>query len=143
MNFCETQMGQDFFIRQIPQLIGVLQEIAAALKRPAAGTRAIDRPPDFPDTKDMENDILSDIYDCRYMPESRTYGKDDPLNEEVKKAMNALLSTLSPEQKELFLQYEDAQNARGSGISRRAYRDGVRLAVQIFMAGCPTHLQER
>ena len=143
MKFYETKMGQDFFTLQIPQLIEVLQEIAAALKQPAAVTRVVDRPPDFPDMENMENDILSDLYDCRYMPESQTYGKDDPLNEEVKKAMNALLPTLSPEQKDLFLQYEAAQNIRGSGISRRAYRDGVRLAVQIFMAGCPCRLQER
>lgn len=141
MDFYETKKGQDFFTRQIPQLIEVLREIAATLKQSAAGTPAVDRPPNFSDTKDMENDILSDIYDCRYMPEPQTYGKNDPLNEEVRKAMNALLPTLSPEQRELFLQYEDAQNIRGSSIFRRAYRDGVRLAVQIFMAGCPSHLQ--
>ena len=95
MKFYETKMGQDFFTLQIPQLIGLLQEIAAALKQPATVNQAVDRPPDFPNTEDMENNILSDIYDCRYMPESQTYGKNDPLNEEVKKAMNALLPTLS------------------------------------------------
>ena len=133
MNFCETQMGQDFFTRQIPQLIEALQELAAALKQPAA----VDRLPALGMT-DGETDILSDIYDCEYMPESQTYRKNDPLNGEAKAAMNALLATLSPEQKDLFLQYEAAENARGSNISRCAYRDGVRLAVQIFMAGRPT-----
>ena len=75
------------------------------------------------------------------MPESQTYGENDPLNEEVKKAMNALLKTLSPEQAELFLQYEDAENIRGSSIAFRAYKDGVRLAVQVFMAGRPSNPQ--
>lgn len=51
MDFYETKKGQDFFTRQIPQLIEVLQEIAAALKRPAAGTRAVDRRPIFPISK--------------------------------------------------------------------------------------------
>ena len=132
MSFYETEMGREFFTQQIPQLIEALQGIAAALKQSAVGGR-------LPELKftDGETGILSDIYDFKYVPESQTYRKNDPLNGEVRKAMDALLATLSLEQKELFLQYEDAENARGSNISRCAYRDGVRLAVQIFMAGRP------
>lgn len=138
MKFFETQMGQKFFTLQLPQLIGALQEIAAGLKQPVA----VDRLPEL-GASDEETDILSDIYDFEYIPESQIYSESDPLNGETKKAMNALLGTLSPEQKELFLQYEAAENARGSNISRCAFKDGVRLAVQIFMAGCQFRPQEQ
>lgn len=139
MKFYKTKMGQNFFTQQIPQLAEALWEIAAALKQPAFENRIVDRLPDWSDSENRESDILSDIYDCKYMPESQIYGENDPLNEEVKKAMDAFLPTLSPEQTELFLQYEDAQNARGSSIAVRAYKDGIRLAVQIFMAGRPSN----
>ena len=144
MKFCETQMGQDFFTRQIPQLIEVLQEIAAALKQPAAPDRpaALEQLPGLEWTGG-ETDVLSEIYSFEYVPESLIYRKSDPLNGEAKEAMNALLETLSTEQRELFLQSEAAENARGGNISRCAFKDGVRLAVQIFMAGRPPHPQER
>lgn len=129
MNFHETDLRKQFFTLHIPQMIEALREIAATLKRPAI----VNRPPDL---AEQENDILSDIYNFEYMPESQTYRKNDPLNRKVQETMNALLESLSPEQKELFLQYEAAENARGGSISCCAYKDGVRLAVQIIMAGC-------
>lgn len=144
MKFCETQMGQDFFAQQIPQLIEALREIAAALKQPAAPDQpaALEQLPGLEGTGG-ETDVLSEIYSFEYMPESLTYRKSDPLNGEAKEAMNALLETLSPEQRELFLQYEAAENALGGNISRCAFKDGVRFAVQIFMAGHPYPMQKK
>ena len=83
-----------------------------------------------------ETDILSDLYNLDYIPESMKRREDDPHNQEVQKAMSALLGTLSPEQRELFLQYEGAENIRCNSIACCAYKDGVRLAVQVIMTGC-------
>ena len=130
MNFSETQTGRNFFTLQLPQLIDALQEIATALQQLAA----VGRLPELGRTEE-ETDILSDIYHCNYSPESVKRRKNDSFDEDVKRAVSALLETLSPEQRNLFLQYESAEGARGSSIACRAYRDGVRLAVQIFMAG--------
>lgn len=69
--------------------------------------------------------------------------ENDSHDKAVRKAANALLETLSPEQRELFFRYESAENTRGGSIACRAYRDGVHLAVQIFMAGRPFRPQEQ
>ena len=129
MNFYETKMGQQFFTLHIPQLIGALREIAAALKQPATIGR-------LPNLADGENDILSDIYNCDYMPESMERRENDPYNGEVMNALDPLLEVLTPEQKELFGEYEAAENKRSNSIAFRAYMDGIRLAVQVIMAGC-------
>ena len=136
MNFYETEMGQKFFAQQLPLLIEALQGIAQTRPKSEATNG-------LPALSIGETDILSDLYNLDYMPESMKRRENDPHNQEVQKAMAALLETLSPEQKELFLQYEGAENARGSSISCRAYKDGVRLAVQLIMAGCaaPVHTE--
>lgn len=134
MNFHETDLGKQFFTLHIPQLIEALRAIAAALKQPAA----IDR---LPDLAAGENDILSAIYYHNYMPESMERRENDPYNTEVKKALDPLMKVLTPEQRELFYNYEFAENNRGSSVACRAYKDGIRLAVQVIMAGCaiPVH----
>lgn len=136
MNFHKTEMVQKFFARQLPLLIEALQGIAQT--RPKSDTKAAKV---LSALSTGETDILSDLYNLDYMPESMKRRKNDPHNQEVHRAMEALLETLSPEQRELFLQYEGAENTRGSSISCRAYKDGVRLAVQVIMAGCaiPVH----
>lgn len=70
MKFFETKMGQDFFTLQLPQLIGALQEIAAALKQPAAmmPSAPLDRLFES-EPAGEETDILSDLYYCDYIPE--------------------------------------------------------------------------
>lgn len=134
MNFHETKMGQIFFAQQLPLLIEALQEIAAALKQPVATGQLFD-------LTDGENDILSDIYYHNYMPESMERRENDPYNEDVKNALDPLMKVLTPEQRELFYNYEFAEHKRGSSVACRAYKDGIRLAVQVIMAGCtvPVH----
>lgn len=131
MNFHETNLGQQFFTLHIPQLIEALRAIAATLNRPAATGRPLD-------LADGENDILSAIYNFDYMPESMERRENDPYNGEVMNALDPLLEVLTPEQKELFGEYEAAENKRGNSIAFRAYMDGIRLAVQVIMAGCAT-----
>lgn len=129
MNFHETKMGQQFFTLHIPQLIGALQEIAASLNRPAATGQLFD-------LTGGENDILSAIYYHNYMPESMERRENDPYNAEVKEALDPLMKVLTPEQREFFYNYEFAEHKRGSSVACRAYKDGIRLAVQVIMAGC-------
>lgn len=126
MNFYETRMGRQFFTRQLPQLIRALEDMAKTKTRPVPVIR-------LPGSE--TNDILSDLYYERYMPDCHLRRKNDPLDREVHETMGPLLQSLSPEQKELFLQYEAAASARAVSISERAYKDGVRLAVQVMMAG--------
>lgn len=57
----------------------------------------------------------------------------------VHETMEPLLQSLSPEQKELFLQYEAAAGACAVSISERAYKNGARLVVRVLAAGCADH----
>lgn len=127
MNFYKTRMGRQFFTRQLPQLIKALDEIAKAKAHPV--------PAVWLPGSDTE-DILADLYYERYTPDSHLCRKNDPLDREVRKTMEPLLCSLTPEQKKLFLQYEAAMSARAANISERAYKDGAQLAVQVLMAGC-------
>lgn len=129
MNFYETKMGRRFFDAQLPQLIGALEDIAKAKTQPVPVVR-------LPDSWLEQTGTLEELFSGRYQPEAIEYNRDDPLNRDAMDAMKALLNTLSPQQRELFDAYEAAENDRGSDISLRAFRAGVRLAVQIGLAGC-------
>lgn len=117
--------------RQLPLLAKALQDIIKVLQRPVPISTA-----NGPAQEQNEPDILSMLYSGSYFPKSHMYIKDDPLNKNAYKMLKALRATFSPEQEELFLQYEAAENVRGAGLSERAYRDGFRLAVQLILAGC-------
>lgn len=127
MNFHETVMGQQFFSQQLPQLIRALEDIAKAKTQPVPVIR-------LPEAG--AEDILSELYNVRYMPECQLRRENSPFDRDAHDTLQALLKSLSPEQQDLFSQYEAAENARGDSISERAYKDGVRLAVQIMVAGC-------
>ena len=127
MNFYETVMGKQFFNRQLPQLIQALEDIAKAKAQPAPVIR-------LPESE--TRDILADLYNVMYMPECHVYRENDPFNRDVHDTQQALLESLSPEQRDLFEKYEEAENTRGDDISKRAYKDGARLAVQVILAGC-------
>ena len=47
-------------------------------------------------------------------------------------AEDRLFETLSPEQKTLFLHYEDAETAKASAMEAEAFCVGFRLAVQLL-----------
>ena len=137
-------MGRRFFSQQFPLLIEALQKIAMAQEQMQAQrqtTRAAGQ--ELFGLPDTETDILAQLYNIDYMPESMKRRENDPLNKEVHQTMSALLETLSPSQREFFLAYEGAENTRGNSIACRAYKDGVRLAVQVIMAGCtvPIHTE--
>ena len=108
-----------------------LQNIAKVPQRPAPIS-----PANVPAQEPDKPDILSVLYSGSYFPKSHMRIKDDPLDKNAHKTLEALRATFSPEQEKLFLQYEAAENVRGASLSERAYRDGVRLAVQLILAGC-------
>ena len=127
MNFHETNMGRRFFDQQLPQLIRALEDIAKAKAQPAPVIR-------LPESE--TEDILADLYNVMYIPECHVYRENDPFNRDVHDTQQALLESLSPVQRDLFEKYEEAENRRGDDISKRAYKDGARLAVQVILAGC-------
>lgn len=131
MNFYETQMGQKFFSCQLPALIKALQSIAGAIERHPATV-------ELSNESIGENDILHEIYNGNYQPESQKRKADNPLDLNVLQTAHTLLHTLSPKQQELFCEYEDAANARSDHTSERAFKDGFRLAVQMILDGCRT-----
>jgi len=129
MNFYETQMGQDFFTKQLPQLTDALKDIAKALAQPKQALQV-------PLSDAGGKDILSDLYYSNYQPESFEWKKDNPLDQRVLLAENALRARLSPEDFPLFTDYESAVNMRNDNICFRAFKAGVQLAVQMVFAGC-------
>ena len=64
--------------------------------------------------------------------------KDNALEAEVKRTMDALLSRLPQDAHSAFYRYETAVNARGSCVMMQAFKDGFQLAVQLFQAGSHT-----
>lgn len=116
--------------RQLFRLSKELQDLAKTLRRlvPVSTAKESAREPN-------ETDILLELYHGNYFPQSHFYRKNDPLNKNARKTLDALYATLSPEQKDLYMEYEAAEHARGAAISERAYKDGFRLAVQLTLAG--------
>lgn len=113
--------------RRLLLLAGAPQDIAKVLQRSVPISTA--------NRAAQEPDILSVLYSGSYFPKSHMRIKDDPLDKNARKTLEALRATFSPEQEKLFLQYEAAENVRGAGLSERAYRDGFRLGVQLILAG--------
>lgn len=127
MNFHETKMGSIFFNQQLPELIGALRDIAAALSKPApeAIQLADMGTPDFLHNLFYGN-YEPDIYGCVTVP-SR-------LDQNVKEAEKALLPALG-QSKKLFEQYQRAVSERNSAIAEQSYCCGYRTAVQMIVSG--------
>ena len=116
--------------RQLFLLAKELQDLAKTLRRPVPAS-----PANGPAQKPDKTDILLELYHGNYLPSSNLSRKNDPLDQNARKTLDALYTTLSPEQKKLYLQYEAAENTRGAVLSERAYRDGFCLAIQLIWAG--------
>ncbi len=127
MIFHETKMGSIFFNQQLPELIGALRDIAAALSKPApAAIQLADMgTPDFLHNLFYGN-YEPDIYGCVTVP-SR-------LDQNVKEAEKALLPALG-QSKKLFEQYQRAVSERNSAIAEQSYCCGYRTAVQMIVSG--------
>lgn len=108
MNFHETKMGNVFFNHQIPELIGALRKIAAALSKPAPAVIQL--------AETGEPDFLHNLFYGKYEPD--IYGcvtVPSRLDQNVKEAEKALLPALGQSQR-LFEQYQTAVSERDSAI---------------------------
>lgn len=126
MDFQQTGTGRRLLANQLFQGIELLQIISEKLSQQLPEK-------DLTAPEMEKKDFLSDLYYGRYLPESFEREKEDPHDREVKQAMQALLHTLSPEQRKLFDAYESAENVRGDSIALKAYRAGVRFAVRVIL----------
>ena len=127
MNFYETKMGSIFFNRQLPELIKALQEIAAALSKPAPAAVNL--------TGMEEPDFLHNLFYGHYEPD--IYGcvtAPSRLDQKVKETEKALLPALG-QSKRLFEQYQVAVSERDSAIAEQSYICGYRTAVQMIVSG--------
>lgn len=127
MNFYETRMGHAFFERQVPQLIQSIQDLTAAMNRPAqAAVLPVEPDPEF----------LSELYYGNYEPGIfKQTPEADELNHAVNQAYQALAETLSEQSRECLEAYLDAVANRNTADMKRAYESGFRAAVQMIMAG--------
>lgn len=127
MQFYETRMGRIFFEHQFPQLIKAVNELTAALSRPAPTVGL----PVAADPKFLDSLFFGgyepEIY--QVTPESQRLGRAVIL------AYDALTETLSEESKERLSAYEAALSERNTAVSELAYESGVRAAVQMIVAG--------
>ncbi len=126
MNFYETKAGQIFFQAQLPALIKSLNEISAALTRPAPAILPVTPDPHFL-TSLYYGDYEADIFK---LDERRS-----PLDLAVKQAENALLPMLSGTAITAFETYQDAVQKRNSAVLEQVYASGYRTAVQMLVAG--------
>lgn len=127
MDFQQTGRRRRLFAKQLSQVIENLQIISEKLSQQLPEK-------DLTAPEMEKEDLLSDLYYGRYIPESLERKKKDPHDREVEQAGKALLHTLSQEQRELFDAYEFAEGVRGNSIALRAYRAGVQFAVRVILS---------
>lgn len=135
MNFYETKMGSQFFNQQLPQLIQVLQDIAAALSRPVTPVKL---PPE------AKSNILSDLYWGNYEPSVFfKVEEDSKLDAAVVSARTALMEVLPANARDCLEAYQAAVDARTSAVLERSYESGYRTAVQMVFAGLAVPKESR
>lgn len=128
MNFFDTQMGHNFFAYQLPQLIGSMNQLTEALSHaPVTPT---------PQPISPDQDFLDRLYYGNLDAESyQSAEATEPLRQSVLQAQAALISQLTPEQRELFDTYQSIANARNTMDAEQAFRSGYRIAVQMLLTG--------
>lgn len=126
MRFYETKMGRAFFEHQVPQLITAVEKLAAALSRPSLPITVPEADPKF----------LHDLFFGKYEPEVYQVTPEiQQLGRAVSSAHVALAETLSEEGQRRLDAYEKALSERNAAVTELAYESGVRVAVQMIMAG--------
>ncbi len=127
MNFHETKMGHIFFEHQVPQLIKAVNALTAALSTPAPAMGL----PVSPDPR-----FLDSLFFGRYQPEIYEVSSESrQLNHAVNLAHKALMETLPEQCREKLEAYEAALSERNTAMAEQAYESGIRMAVQMIVAG--------
>lgn len=127
MDFFETITGRRFFEHQIQQLIEALQQIGAALHRPAEAVK-------LPVTADPN--FLIDLFSGKYEAEAYTRtAESTQLDHAVMSAENTLMKFLPSQALEPFEAYQEAVKEQSGRFAERVYQPGFRAAVQMILAG--------
>lgn len=127
MEFYQTQMGRAFFGRQLPQLIDAVNALAAALSKSVpAAVLPVSADPNF----------LRNLFFGDYEPEIFKVSLElQRLGQTVSQDYKALTATLSEDSMKLLEEYETALSERNIAVTEQAYQAGIRIAVQMIVAG--------
>ena len=127
MEFYQTPMGRAFFERQLPQLIDAVNALAAALSKPVpAAVLLVSADPNF----------LRNLFFGDYEPEIFKVSPElQRLGQTVSQDYKALTATLSEDSMKLLEEYETALSERNIAMTEQAYQAGIRIAVQMIVAG--------
>ena len=127
MEFYQTQMGRAFFERQVPQLTDAVNALAAALSKPASAAV-------LPVAAD--SNFLRDLFFGDYEPEIYKVSPElQRFNRAVDQAHTSLVATLPEDSVAQLEEYETALSERNIAVTEQAYQAGIRVAVQMIVAG--------
>ena len=127
MEFYQTQMGRAFFERQVPQLIDAVNALAAALSKPTSAAV-------LPVAAD--SNFLRDLFFGDYEPEIYKVSPElQRFNRAVDQAHTSLVATLPEDSMAQLEEYETALSERNIAVTEQAYQAGIRVAVQMIVAG--------
>ena len=127
MEFYQTQMVRAFFERQVPQLIDAVNALAAALSKPASAAV-------LPVAAD--SNFLRDLFFGDYEPEIYKVSPElQRFNRAVDQAHTSLVATLPEDSVAQLEEYETALSERNIAVTEQAYQAGIRVAVQMIVAG--------
>ena len=127
MEFYQTQMVRAFFERQVPQLIDAVNALAAALSKPAPAAV-------LPVAAD--SNFLRDLFFGDYEPEIYKVSPElQQFNRAVDQAHTSLVATLPEDSVAQLEEYETALSERNIAVTEQAYQAGIRVAVQMIVAG--------
>lgn len=126
MNFFETSMGKKFFMKQLPDLIQALQDIAGKLEKKEPIHLSVSAPENF----------LDELYHGNI--EFGVYSEEGFHREDLKRvtdAQKSLQEHLSDGQWKLFLEYNALSGNYAAQEAARMYKNGFRQAIQLVAAG--------
>lgn len=127
MEFYQTQMVRAFFERQVPQLIDAVNALAAALSKPTPAAV-------LPVAAD--SNFLRDLFFGDYEPEIYKVSPElQRFNRAVDQAHTSLVATLPEDSVAQLEEYETALSERNIAVTEQAYQAGIRVAVQMIVAG--------
>ena len=127
MEFYQTQMVRAFFERQVPQLIDAVNALAAALSKPTPAAV-------LPVAAD--SNFLRDLFFGDYEPEIYKVSPElQRFNRAVDQAHTSLVATLPENIVAQLEEYETALSERNIAVTEQAYQAGIRVAVQMIVAG--------
>ena len=127
MDFYETQMGRNFFERQLPTLIRVLEDISSSLSRKKS---SVTLPTEIPEN------FLEELYFGNL--EIGVCSRDGYSNHYAKETISIqdeLQAQLTPEQWALFQKCNALAGERNLEEANRMFQHGFRLAVHLIVAG--------